>query len=304
MSASVAIPVRRTRLGYEWRALVELWWWPLVVALLPYRLGLALAAWLARHVALYETAARDGLAHWREVRPGGDDADWLAQFRFAKLIDHADLFWAATRSEAFLMRQLPPLPEPSLGPGPLVVVSFHYGQGLWLMRWLRAQGANPRFLSVPSVREGADSTLMFLYGRLRIRVVERLAGIAPIFVGGARRTIGGALRAGETVYGLVDVPVQGAEAIAANCRVFDRPVLFPMGVLESARGTGARAVVLTGRVDPRGARVVDLDVIGDADAVTMPMLARALEKRLVDDAPAWHLWNVWPAFVARGPAPS
>lgn len=297
--STAALPLARSRLSCEWRALVELWFWPLAVALLPYRVGIAFARLVARRVALYEPAAREALAQWRTVQAGADDAEWLAAFRFAKLVDHADLFWAMTRSDAFLLRHLPPVTRDALAGGPMLVISFHYGQGLWLMRWLREQGLRPRFLSVPSVREGADSTLMFLYGRLRIRVVERLAGIAPIFVGGARRTIRDALASGETVYGLVDVPVPAASASHANAGMFGRPLRFPAGMLESARGANARAAVLTGRLDARGERLVDLEHVGEADALSMATLARALERRIADDPAAWHFWNLWGAFLAR-----
>ena len=36
----------------------------------------------------------------------GDEAAFRTDFRFAQLVDHADLFWALTRSRAFLRRWL------------------------------------------------------------------------------------------------------------------------------------------------------------------------------------------------------
>lgn len=287
----------RSRLGCEWRAFVELWWWPLIVALLPYRSGLAVARFVSRRLPLYDEAARMGLAAYRSVAACADERTWLADFRFSKLIDHADLFWAVTRSESFLLKQLAPSSQ-ALPAQSLLVISFHYGQGLWLMRWLRAQGVRPRFLSVPSVRAGADSTLMFLYGRLRIRVVERLAGVAPIFLGGARRSIRDALAAGETVYGLVDVPVKRVAGETANAKLFGHAVRLPTGLLDSARGAHVKVAVLTSRLAATGRRAIDLEIFEDADALSINTLVASLERRIDEDAPAWHFWNLWNAFRA------
>jgi hypothetical protein len=298
VNGAALLPVRRTRLGAEWRDFVELWFWPLVVALLPYRLGIALARLLSRRLALYEDAAREAVVHWRDVMPGGDERAWLAAYRFAKLVDHADLYWALTRSDAFLLSRFVQSREPVVPP-PLVLLSFHYGQGLWLMRWLRQAGVHPRFLSVPSVREGADSTLMFLYGRVRIRVVERLAGAEPIFLGGARRAIEDALRARQTVYALVDVPARNAAAQAGNCTVLGRAVTLPTGVIEAAKAANAGAVVLTARVLADGRRAVDAESIDDAASLSIERLGATLTRRLEIDSAAWHFWNVWHGFAAR-----
>ena len=299
MNGVALLPVRRTRLGVEWRDFVELWFWPLLVALLPYRLGVAFARVLARSLSLYEDAAREAIVHWRDVAPGGDERAWLAAYRFAKLVDHADLFWALTRSEAFLLARFAAARAPDATTRPLVLLSFHYGQGLWLMRWLREAGVHPRFLSVPSVREGADSTLMFLYGRVRIRVVERLAGAAPIFLGGARRAIEDALAAGQAVYALVDVPTRNAAAQMANCTVLGRRVTLPVGVIEAAKAANAGAAVLTARILPDGRRAIDLESIADAASLSIDRLGAALTRRLESDSAAWHFWNVWHGFAAR-----
>jgi hypothetical protein len=290
--------VRRTRLGVEWRDLFELWFWPIVVALLPYRAGVAFGRFVTRHVALYEDAAAEAVARWREVSPGGDERSWLAAYRFAKLIDHADLFWALTRSESFLLSRFVSRP-PALPSPPLLVVSFHYGQGLWLLRWLREAGLAPRYLSVPSVREGADSTLMFWYGRVRIRAVERLAGAAPIFLGGARRAIEDALAASQTVYALVDVPSRNAASQPGNCTVLGRPVTFPVGAVEAAQQANVPAIVITARILPDGRRTVDMEPGPDARALTMERLGAALTGRLCADSAAWHFCNVWSGFAAR-----
>ncbi|MBK6334399.1 MAG: hypothetical protein IPF60_00970 [Betaproteobacteria bacterium] len=96
------------RLRRELSDLAGYWALPLLVALLPYRAGIALARLVARTFPLYDAAAQAGLVHFREAC-GGDGQRWLADFRFAQLIDRADLFWALTRRRRFLhSRWTPP----------------------------------------------------------------------------------------------------------------------------------------------------------------------------------------------------
>jgi hypothetical protein len=78
------------RLRRELSDLAGYWALPLLVALLPYRAGIALARLVARTFPLYDAAAQAGLVEVRAVC-GGDGQRWLADFRFAQLIDRADL---------------------------------------------------------------------------------------------------------------------------------------------------------------------------------------------------------------------
>jgi hypothetical protein len=287
------------RIAMELRALVELWLLPLAVAALPYRAGIACARVLARMLPLYREAADAGAAQWRRVMAGGDEDAFRTDFRFAQLVDHADLFWALTRSRAFLRRWLA-APRFDVPRGrPLVVLSFHFGQGLWLMDALAAQGHPTRYVSIRLDRAEAPSTLAYAYARLRISTVGRLAGVPPIFTGGARRAIGDALAAGTGVYGLVDVPVPGGAAAEANAALLGHPVLLPAGLLESAAGQGASALVLTSRVTWAGSRVVEARSFDRVEDVDIAALASALGDRLVVAPASWHFWHLWRSFAAR-----
>lgn len=289
-----------------WHAAVELWLLPALVAALPYRLGIALARGLARTLPLYDDAARAGLAQWRSV--AGRDADtpharaWLADYRFAQLVDHADLFWTLTRSRRFLLRRVNAAPAALLPGRALIVLSFHFGQGLWLLHWLAAQGRPPRFVSIRLDRAQSPSALHFAYARLRMAAVARVSGVAPIYTGGARREIARTLAAGGTVYGLVDVPVPHAEGAVANATLLGTNVLLPPGLLESAQGAAAQALVLTARAGRDGTRVVETEPVGDVAEVTPGGLAALLERRLREAPAAWHFWHLWPRFRAAASA--
>jgi len=275
----------------ELACLWEFWLLPIAVALLPYRAGIALARWCARTLPLYGESARAGLAQFRAARPHGDARGWLVEFRFTQLVDHADLFWALTRRERFLLSRLDQ--PPPAGAAPLVVISMHYGQGLWLLPWLRAAGAPARFLSVRFDAASFGSRLSYLYAWLRMRTVERLAGVPVIYTGGARGEIAATLRRGGAVYGLIDVPVESA--VSANGRFLDAPVFWPSSLVDAAQAAGADVLLLTARCGPDGCRHINAERLATTDVAA---IASTFGARVEAAPGAWHFWQFLPAFAA------
>jgi hypothetical protein len=246
---------------------------------------------------LYEPNASAGLAARRAATGAGDDRAWIAAWRYGQLVDHADLFWALTRGSSWVVRRLGAVPVAVPAGRPLLILSYHYGQGLWLLAWLRSQGRPVRFLSMRLVPEAFASSIAHAYGRLRIAMVERLACAPPIFTGGARREIAGALTGRGAVYALVDVAIPGARGQAPNANLLGRPVLLPAGVLESAAGCDAAVLLVTARVAADGKRVVETAAFGRPEDLTIAQLAAELDARLVRAPEAWHLWYLWPSFL-------
>lgn len=285
------------RVRREIRAALELWLAPLVVAVLPYRAGIAVARWIARVLPIYAAASEAGGRAYTGVVPQVNAGAWRAEYRFHVLIDHADLYWVLLRSRRFLrglLRDAPPLPPEN---EPLIVLGFHYGQGMALMHWLVAAGRAPRFVSIRLSRDDADSSIGYAYARLRNRAVERLTGRPLILTGGARREIGTTLSERVTVLGLVDVPQPGAQDFATNATLLGHPVVLPSGLVESIV-PGTRAIVVSARIDERGNRRIEGREI-PADALTMTLLASELSRRLEEAPAAWHFWHLWPQFLAR-----
>jgi len=279
------------RPAHELACLWEFWLLPLVVALLPYRVGVAVARWCAANLPLYDARARAGLAHYRAARPRGDASRWLTEFRFTQLIDHADLFWALTRSRRFLLSRLEGSTQ--LGTAPLMVISMHFGQGLFLLPWLRAGGTPARFLSVRFDATAFESRFRYLYARLRMRVVERLAGVPAIYTGGARGEIATTFAQGGVVYGLIDVPAPVASP--ANATLFGAPIFWPSGLVDAARAADVEMLLLTACCGADGRRHVVAERIA---AASVADIAAAFGAR-IDAAPgAWHVWHFLPDFAA------
>ncbi len=280
------------RLTHELVCLWEFWLLPLAVALLPYRAGIALARWCAAKLPLYDERARAGLAHYRAARPRGDASRWLTEFRFTQLIDHADLFWALTRSERFLLSRLDAPPRP--GEPPLMVIGMHFGQGLWLLRWLRACGTPARFLSVRFDASAFESRLRYLYARLRMRVVEQLAGVPAIYTGGARGEIAATLSRRGSVYGLIDVPT--GTPSAPNGMLFGAAVSWPSGLVDAARAAGADVLLLTSHCEVDGRRHVLREARRGCRRRTTSR--RGLVRASTPAPGAWHVWHFLPDFTA------
>ena len=281
------------RLARELRCLFEFWLLPLVVALLPYRAGVALARGCARALPLYDAAARAGLAQYAAARPYGDTYAWLAEFRFAQLIDHADLFWTWTRSERFLLDRIDA--RPPTGLNPLVVVSMHYGQGLWLLRWLRAGGLPARFLSVRFDASAFESRLHYLYARLRMRTVERMSGVPPIYTGGAKEEI--ALTLEDARRRLRTDRRPGA---ARRRDGGQRTAVRPAGVLAArTRRLRARGRRRRHAARPRAAcRMVGATSTRGGSPPPTSGASPRCSARAIDAAPgAWHVWHFLPAFA-------
>lgn len=287
------------RLLRELVASVELWLLPLLVALLPYRAGIAFARWAARTIPLYDAATEASVSQWCRVTGGEATDEWRAAYRLEQLVDHADLFWSLTRRSGAMLRKLR-APSLELPAGrPLVVISYHYGQGLWLLHWLATLDHPPRFVSMRISRDAADSSLQYAYARLRNRQVARVAGAPLIYTGGARAAIADTLASGGTVYGLIDVPTPGVGgARAGNGTLFGRRVSLPSGLLESAKAGDAAVLVMSGRLESDGSRVVEARLADRADAIAIGDVAQELEARLRRAPAAWHFWSLWPGFEA------
>ena len=279
------------RPAHELACLWEFWLLPLVVALLPYRAGIAFARWCAARLPLYDERARAGLAHYHAARPQGEARCWLAEFRFTQLIDHADLFWALTRSERFLLSRLDA--PPRAGSAPLMVISMHFGQGLFLLPWLRAAGTPARFLSVRFDATAFESRLRFLYARLRMRVVERLAGVPAIYTGGARGEIAATFAQGGAVYGLIDVPTPVASV--ANAALFGVPIFWPSGLVDAAHAADAEMLLLTAHCGADGHRHVAAERTATASVAD---IAARFGARIDAVPGAWHVWHFLPDFAA------
>lgn len=289
----------RHRLRVEARDALELVVLPGVTALLPWGLGFRLlnrvAAWTFPYRVLPERAAEVA------AKLGGCEASEAARRAFARqrrlwtLVDHADLYLARTRGDGWMARHLDvqgQWPQPGHA---ALLLTFHWGAGMWGLRSAAAAGLRPNALVAPlQAGHFAGHGVALRYARARNATVQGALGRPPLDVGGSLRPVLQALKRGEPVLAVVDAPADHASASKSvslfghRARVA-RP-LFRLAVEHRI----PVYVYLTGMDRHSGRRFLRIHELGVRDEIgglvddTFAVLDRALS----EDPGAWHFWSI------------
>ena len=285
------------------RNLLQLWLLPACVALLPWRLGWPLARFITRLPRLYgreQFVTLNGLAAAGLPRP---DDGFLRRQRLLRLLDHSDLFLSMTRSERWIARHIEVEGEwPAQGP--FLVLTFHWGAGLWGLRQMRSAGVRSHSLSNElDPANYAREPFALAYDRLRNRETARVLG-QPVHRRGSQvRHLLRALERGENILGLIDAPVTDSRN-ATEVELLGRRARFATGLLQIARRAGAPVVLFTCGIDWASGRrrmvVRPPLVVDDVDAAART-LAAELDRLLAQWPDHWHLWPV-AADILQPPA--
>lgn len=289
-------------LRLELRALLELYLIPGLSALMPWSLGFRWLRFCSRFSWLYRQEWQAALAQARQYVPIPDEALWARQFRLSRLMDHADMYLSRTRSDRWMRRYAPGFDVWPGFDGTPVCMPFHWNQGFWLLRAMRARGARVSSLSAPLARRTMGGAyLAWLYGALRLREVIRINGAPLIFAEGAARPALRALKAGTWLCGLPDVPL-GLRESGRPVVLFGREATFSNGVLGIARLAKAPVILMSQAVDMgnghRRIRISQLDDPQGQDA--LQRLASHWEGLLREHSVGYSLWPAFPAWFATG----
>lgn len=297
------LPARWQR---EARDLIELVLVPGLAAVLPWRWCFAIFKRLARVQWLYGAACADALAQaqQRGQVPAADAARWLTVRRLVTLVDHADHYLAATRSDAWMQRHLQVRGQwPSPG-APGILCSFHWGAGMWGLRHAHSTGLQVHALV--AAMEGtpfAGRRVLQWYVRGRIRSVERSLGCAPLVVSGSLRPVVQALRRNQQVLAVVDVPADQVDS-SVEVRLLGMQARMPKGLLRLAVTQNVPVTVYVTGLDmhtgQRFLRIAQLGVLQDLDALVLAVFGH-LEAVLCEESAAWHFWGEAPRFFYAAP---
>jgi hypothetical protein len=284
------------RLRTELRDLLELVLLPGLAAVLPWRWCFALFRRLARVQWLYRGPCLHALAGARAYgREGlGDEADWMAMRRLVTLVDHADLYLALTRSDGWMRRHMSVQGQwPAPGQAGLLL-SFHWGAGMWGLRSASAHGLDVHALVAAT--EGAPfagRTVLHRYALARTRCVGRALRNAPLVVSGSLRPVVQALRRNEQVLAVVDVP---ADQVSASLPVAlcGRTAHVPKGLLRLAVDMHVPVTVYVTGFDAqtgrRQLRVHSLGMHGDVQVLAGAVF-RHLQECMDESHASWHFWG-------------
>ncbi len=277
------------------RDLLECVLLPAAIALLPHRLGLAVARAVTR-LPLYaeyvhgfaEGAARHGRA--------GDVPALRRRRRFYVLLDHVDLYWARWRGKRFIERHLEVCGAWPNDGRPFVVVFYHWGNGLLALRHLALCGYTAHLVLRPTdTAQLAHRPIQIWYDRARAATAAALGGAPVIFWGGAKGRVAAALEnPWNAAVGMVDVPPTETHSLTP-VMLLGKPTAFTHGLVRLARERGLHLVVMHLGFDATlRRRVLEIDAPIDAASVELPVLMQRLADRIDakigEDPAAWWLW--------------
>ncbi len=276
------------------RDLFELVLVPGLAALMPWPLAFRLLRRLTRHTSLYREGGANALAQARARGWVGDAAHWALVRRIVTLVDHADLYLARTRSDAWMARHMdvqghwPPPGQPGL------ICTFHWGAGMWGLRHARAAGLKAHALVAPL--EGAHFAgrpVLQAYARARTAEVTRSLGCPALDTSASLRPALQALRAGEQVLAAIDVP---ADQVAASDEIalLGMRARVPRGLLRLAVDQRLPVTVyLTGLQVSDGRRLLRIHQLGVHASIErlMQEVFALLDLAIREDPPAWHFWG-------------
>lgn len=310
------------------RDVVELYFLPLLAVVLPWPWCFALYKRCARSAWLYRQAGQRALEQaqalgWVAPAPdlsgeGGvvntpnthnttapaalpSAADWLAQRKLVTLVDHADHYLVRTRSARWLQRYMEVRGQwPQAGKA-AVLCTFHWGAGMWCLRHARRAGLAVHALAAPL--EGAHFAgrpVLHAYAKARTACAGHEMGYPTIDAAQSMRPVLKALKAGEQILAVVDVP---PDAVSASVEVplLGRAARVPRGLLRLAAEQGLPVAVFVVGIDlTTGRRYLHIHnmptVQGmDADALTRDVFAH-LQAAIEREPAAWHFWAEAPRF--------
>lgn len=289
--------ITRHRLRVELRDLLELVLVPGLAAWLPWSWCFALFRRLAHIDWFYRPTTHEALRQAQALGqvPAGTQAQWLHTRRLVTMVDHADYYLARTRSDAYMRRHMDVQGQwPAPGQAG-VLLSFHWGAGMWALRHAGAQ--NLKVHALVAALEGAPFAgrkVLHRYAIARTAQVGVALRQAPLQISGSLRPVVQALRRREQVLGLVDVPADQAEGSSVPITVCGMAARVPKGLLRLAFDMQVPVTVYINGFDVMtGRRFLRIEQI--APQPDLPTLADTVFARL-DDCMAqnkalWHFWG-------------
>ena len=277
---------------------------PGVVALLPWSWGFALLKVCARSERLYRDAVEPAWAAAREHCPDCDEKLWKSRFRLLRLVDHADVYLTLLRGARWRQRHVV---ESGVWPelGACVFLTYHWGAGNWVWSMLRSRGFDAYFLAQRAQGRSLGLTrLSHWFGAFRAWALGRIGSRGAIFTGGSADAVISALRSGNSVVGMLDLPARPQQA-AAQFPLLDGRVRFPLGLARLGVEVPVRIALFSFELDfATGQRTLRIETLppGLPAAEVLQRYVAHLDARLRAAPEAWQIWREAPAMFVTDAA--
>ena len=290
------------RFRQEVRDALELVLLPGLAAVLPWPVAFRVFRALARWEWLYHAPCRRALVSAQAMAMVGDEKAWMAERRLITLIDHADHYLFRWRSDRWMRRFLDVSGQWQVAGKAGILVTFHWGAGLWCLRHAAASGLHPHMLVAAT--EGPPFQgrgFLHRYIRARMETVRRASGRPVIYAPGGMRQVLDTLEAQEQVLVVLDVPADQV-AKTRTVSLLGRPVRVPRVLPSLAGQQNLPLTVVLMNVDLRtGRRTLKLEVLppgANEEALTKALFDR-LDHALAARPASWHLWSEAQRFFAQ-----
>lgn len=287
-------PFDRKRLRDELRDLVEVVLLPGLAAILPWRLTFRVFGRLARRDWLYRQASKRALTEALARGWAGVPEQWLWRRKMTTLVDHADHYLARTRSDRWMDRYLDvqgQWPQPGQA---ALLLTFHWGAGMWALRHAKRAGLTGHMLVAPlQGAHFAGRSLLHRYIKARTNSIA-LALKAPFFdVANDMRALFKALNRNEQILAVIDVPADQVSA-SQPLTILGMQARVPTALLRLAVERSLPVYIyVTGVRMEDGRRFLRIRRASDdagLDALVHDVFQQ-LEQVITEDPPAWHFWS-------------
>jgi len=292
---------RLNRMRREAWDAVELFLLPGLAAILPWPICFRVFRLAVRCEHLYRERWVPALEQARAAGFVDDPAAWARLSRLTALIDHADMYLALTRTDRWMARHMTTEGHWPAANRPHLLVTFHWGAGMWALRSSTHHG-----LSVTALAGHFDPAhfrgqrVRLWYTRLRLATIHRALRHKLIDIDTELRRALNVVKAGETLLALVDVPPDVVNS-GTRVRVIERDMVLPLGVFRLAASRGIPVTFYLNGFDPRTGRRF-LRIFPPLEERPPEPLAHEAARLLdaaIREIPAeWHFWGILPRFTA------
>lgn len=286
--------LNRDRIRLEARDLIELVLIPGLAVVLPWQLCHRIFRRLANWDWVYRDSTERALAQAQQRGWAPDPAHFRQIRKLTTLVDHADHYLTRTRGDAWMDRHLTVEGQwPRCGEAALVL-TFHWGAGMWGLRHGARAGLKGHML-VAALESAhfARRSVLHRYIKARTRSIG-LALKQPFFdVATDMRPLFKALRNNEQIFAVIDVPADQV-SVSQPVTVLGMTARLPTALLRLAversipvytyvtgvnMASGHRFLKIRRADSGKGLDALIDDVVGE------------LESLIRADPPAWHFWS-------------
>ena len=293
-----------TRIKTSIKDLLELVLIPGLAAVLPWPLCFRIFRSIAgRWRWLYRADCESALqqAHARGIVQDNQQGLWLARRRLTTLIDHADLYLAATRGNAWLRKHVQVSGNWPAVSQAGVLCTFHWGAGMWALRHAHANGMQAHALVAPvNKAHYARRPVAYWYTRARTGMVAQVLGRPTLDVSATLRPALRTLTQNGQVFAAIDVPSDQV-AVSLPLKIAGMNALVPSALLRVAVDRKIPVTLYnTGFSYETGERELSIKTFAPFATVEEAVadIFIHLDELIAKNSAAWHFWHISDRFFA------